>query len=93
MALAKNMIEPKRKFTDTARVWDKFRAKKSGGPGGMLQLTLVQARELRCGQGLSFRVLGFTGLGAEKGSRFAAAHPRSNTQAWVRLIFRANRGL
>ena len=54
-ALAKNMVEPKRKFTDTTRVWDKFRAKKSGGPGGMLQLTLVQARELRCGgsQGVS----------------------------------------
>ena len=46
--LAKDMIEPKRKYTDMVRVWDKLRAKKSGGPGGLLQLTLVQARELRC---------------------------------------------
>lgn len=46
--LAKDMIEPKRKFTDMTRVWDKLRAKKSGGPGGLLCLTVVQARELRC---------------------------------------------
>lgn len=41
------MIEPRRKFTDMTRVWDKIRAKKSGGPGGLLCLTVVQARELR----------------------------------------------
>ena len=41
------MIEPKRKFTDMTRVWDKIRARKSGGPGGLLCLTVVQARELR----------------------------------------------
>ncbi len=41
------MIEPKRKFTDMTRVWDNIRAKKSGGPGGLLCLTIVQARELR----------------------------------------------
>ena len=52
-ALAKDMIEPARKFTDMGRVWDKMRAKKLGGPGGLLQLTLVQARDLRCSRGLS----------------------------------------
>jgi hypothetical protein len=46
--LAKDMIEPKRKFTDMTRVWAKLRTKRTGGPGGLLQLTIVQARELRC---------------------------------------------
>jgi len=45
--LAKDMIEPKRKFTDMTKVWAKLRSKRSGGPGGLLQLTVVQARELR----------------------------------------------
>ena len=52
--LAKDMIEPKRKFTDMTRVWNKIRAKKTGGPGGLLCLTVVQARELRCAPGHLF---------------------------------------
>ena len=53
--LAKDMIEPKRKFTDMTKVWAKLRSKRSGGPGGLLQLTVVQARELRCAFACTWR--------------------------------------
>ena len=41
------MVEPKRKYVDIEAVWKKQRLKKKAGPGGLLSVTLVQARDLR----------------------------------------------
>lgn len=44
--MAKQMVEPKRKTIDVEKIWLDKRAEKGSGPGGMLCLTLVQARDL-----------------------------------------------
>ncbi len=44
--MAKQMVEPKRKTIDIEKIWLDKRAEKGSGPGGMLCLTLVQARDL-----------------------------------------------
>ena len=41
------MVEPKRKYVDIEAVWKKQRLKKKAGPGGLLSVTIVQARDLR----------------------------------------------
>ena len=47
------MVEPKRKYVDIEAVWKKQRLKKKAGPGGLLSVTLVQARDLRSALGSS----------------------------------------
>lgn len=46
--MSKDMVEPKRKYIDIEAVWKKQLLKKASGPGGLLIMTVVQARDLRC---------------------------------------------
>ena len=51
------MVEPKRKYIDIESVWKKQLLKKASGPGGLLIMTVVQARDLRyIGQGYEHHV-------------------------------------
>ncbi|KAK9808686.1 hypothetical protein WJX72_001889 [[Myrmecia] bisecta] len=45
--LAKDMVEPRRNYTDLERLWQRKRVEHSSGPGGMLSVSIVQARDLR----------------------------------------------
>lgn len=42
------MVEPKRKYIDVESTWKKKLLNKAAGPGGLLIVTMVQARDLRC---------------------------------------------
>ena len=46
-SMAKDMVEPKRKYIDIEATWKKQLLKKASGPGGLLIMTIVQARDLR----------------------------------------------
>ncbi len=46
-SMSKDMVEPKRKYIDIESVWKKQLLKKASGPGGLLIMTVVQARDLR----------------------------------------------
>lgn len=41
------MVEPKRKYIDTEATYKKHLLAKASGPGGLLIITVVQARDLR----------------------------------------------
>ena len=41
------MVEPKRKYVDTEASYKKHLLSKASGPGGLLLITVVQARDLR----------------------------------------------
>ena len=45
--MAKDMVEPKRKYVDTEATYKKHLLSKAAGPGGLLIITVVQARDLR----------------------------------------------
>ena len=47
-SLSKDMVEPKRKYIDLESTWKKKLLSKAAGPGGLLIVTMVQARDLRC---------------------------------------------
>ena len=46
--MSKDMVEPKRKYIDVESTWKKQLLNKAAGPGGLLIVTMVQARDLRC---------------------------------------------
>jgi len=46
-SMSKDMVEPKRKYIDIESVWKKQLLTKASGPGGLLIMTVVQARDLR----------------------------------------------
>ena len=46
-SMSKDMVEPKRKYIDVEAVWKKLLLNKASGPGGLLIVTVVQARDLR----------------------------------------------
>ena len=45
--MSTEMVEAKRKYVDMEAGWKKQRLKKKAGPGGLLSVTIVQARDLR----------------------------------------------
>lgn len=45
--MAKDMVEPKRKYVDMEATYKKHLLNKAAGPGGLLIITVVQARDLR----------------------------------------------
>ena len=45
--MSKEMVEPKRKYVDIEVVYKKQRMRRQAGPGGLLSVTIVQARDLR----------------------------------------------
>ena len=47
-SMSKDMVEPKRKYIDVESTWKKQLLNKAAGPGGLLMVTIVQARDLRC---------------------------------------------
>lgn len=47
-SMSKDMVEPKRKYIDVESTWKKKLLNKAAGPGGLLIVTMVQARDLRC---------------------------------------------
>lgn len=47
-SMSKDMVEPKRKYIDVESTWKKHLLNKAAGPGGLLIVTMVQARDLRC---------------------------------------------
>lgn len=46
-SMSKDMVEPKRKYIDLEATWKKKLLNKAAGPGGLLIVTMVQARDLR----------------------------------------------
>ncbi|KAL3130535.1 hypothetical protein ABBQ38_008347 [Trebouxia sp. C0009 RCD-2024] len=46
-SMSKDMVEPKRKYIDVESTWKKHLLNKAAGPGGLLIVTMVQARDLR----------------------------------------------
>ena len=46
-SMQKDMVEPKRKYVDTEASYKKHLLSKASGPGGLLLITVVQARDLR----------------------------------------------
>ena len=45
--MSKDMVEPKRKYVDVEATYKKHLLNKAAGPGGLLLVTIVQARDLR----------------------------------------------
>ena len=56
-SMSKDMVEPKRKYIDMESTWKKKLLNKAAGPGGLLIVTMVQARDLRYHPALDYGVI------------------------------------